>query len=39
MADLILTEINRKVGKLNDAIIYDLTYGGNSASYQIASRF
>lgn len=26
MADLILTEITRKVGKLNEAIIYDLTF-------------
>ena len=29
----------RDTGYIIDSIIYDLTYGGNSASYQIASRF
>jgi len=29
----------RDIGYIVDAVIYDLTYGGNSATYQMASRF
>ena len=34
-----ILKCKRDVGYLLDGIIYDLTYGGNSGSYQIANRY
>ena len=34
-----IIKCKRDIGYLIDGIIYDLTYGGNSGSYQIANRY
>jgi hypothetical protein len=34
-----ITKCKRDIGYLLDGIIYDMTYGGNSGSYQIANRY
>jgi len=34
-----ILKCKRDIGYLLDGIIYDLTYGGNSVSYQIANRY
>jgi len=34
-----IAKCKRDIGYLIDGIIYDLTYGGNSTSYQIANRY
>ena len=34
-----IAKCKRDIGYLVDALIYDLTYGGNSLSYQIANRY
>jgi hypothetical protein len=34
-----IIKCKRDIGYIIDAIIYDLTYGGNSLSYQVANRY